>query len=86
MINRIYLLILLTIFYSHSTIASVAREWNDALLDAIRTDQARPTVHARNLYHVSAAMWDAWASYDSISEGVFYKSKHDSALWQRVCF
>ena len=78
MINRIYLLILLTIFYSHSTIASVAREWNDALLDAIRTDQARPTVHARNLYHVSAAMWDAWASYDSISEGVFYKSKHDS--------
>ena len=43
---------------------SVAREWNEELLDAIRNDFARPTVHARNLYHVSAAMWDAWAAYD----------------------
>jgi hypothetical protein len=43
---------------------SVARQWNDELLNAIRRDLARPTVHARNLYHVSAAMWDAWAAYD----------------------
>lgn len=43
---------------------SVARQWTDELLDAIRTDFARPTVHARNLFHVSAAMWDAWAVYD----------------------
>jgi uncharacterized protein DUF6851 len=42
---------------------SVARLWNDALLDAIRKDFARPTVHARNLFHVSAAMYDAWAVY-----------------------
>ena len=40
---------------------SVARLWNDALLDAIRKDLARPTVHARNLFHMSAAMYDAWA-------------------------
>ena len=32
---------------------SVAREWNEALLQAIRTDFARPTVHARNLFHSS---------------------------------
>jgi hypothetical protein len=43
---------------------SVARLWNDALLDDIRRDFARPTVHARNLFHVSAAMYDAWAAYD----------------------
>lgn len=43
---------------------SVARQWNEELLEAIRKDFARPTVHARNLYHVSAAMWDAWAAYD----------------------
>ena len=43
---------------------SVARQWNEALLDAIRGDFARPTVHARNLFHTSAAMWDAWAAYD----------------------
>ena len=42
---------------------SVARQWNEALLDAIRKDLARPTVHARNLFHVSAAMYDAWAVY-----------------------
>ena len=42
---------------------SVAREWNEALLEAIRSDLARPTVHARNLFHTSAAMWDAWVAY-----------------------
>ncbi len=44
---------------------SVARLWNDALLDAIRLDFARPTVHARNLFHVSAGMYDAWAVFDA---------------------
>jgi hypothetical protein len=43
----------------------VAHQWNEALLEAIRHDQARPTVHARNLFHVTIAMWDAWASYDA---------------------
>ncbi|MEM8931912.1 MAG: vanadium-dependent haloperoxidase, partial [Acidobacteriota bacterium] len=46
---------------------SVARQWNEELLDAIREDLARPTVHARNLFHTSAAMWDAWAAYDPIA-------------------
>ena len=43
---------------------SVARQWNDELLEAIRNDYARPTVHARNLFHTSVAMWGAWAAYD----------------------
>ncbi|MBL0125973.1 MAG: T9SS type A sorting domain-containing protein [Flavobacteriales bacterium] len=42
---------------------SVARQWNEQLLAAIRTDLARPPVHARNLFHVSAAMYDAWSAY-----------------------
>nr|MBX2844803.1 CRTAC1 family protein [Saprospiraceae bacterium] len=44
---------------------SVARIWNEALLYAIRNDFARPTVHARNLFHTSAAMYDVWAIYNS---------------------
>jgi len=40
---------------------SIARLWNEILLEAIRNDYARPTVHARNLFHISAAMYDAWA-------------------------
>ncbi|MBK8872639.1 MAG: VCBS repeat-containing protein [Bacteroidetes bacterium] len=50
-----------------STNNSVARQWNELLLASIRRDFARPTVHARNLFHVSAAMWDAWSAYDSMS-------------------
>ena len=47
---------------------SVAREWNEVLLHAIRNDLARPTVHARNLFHTSIAMYDAWAVYDDIAD------------------
>ena len=47
---------------------SVARVWNEQLLDAIRNDFARPTVHARNLFHISAAMYDAWAVFDVTAE------------------
>jgi len=43
---------------------SVARIWNEALLEAIRSDYARPTVHARNLFHTAVALYDAWAVYD----------------------
>jgi len=46
---------------------SIARLWNEALLDAIRIDFARPTVHARNLFHSSAAMYDSWALYEHTS-------------------
>lgn len=43
---------------------SVARQWNEVLLEAIRGDYARPTVHARNLFHSSVLMYDAWAVYE----------------------
>ena len=42
---------------------SVARRWIEVLLQAVRDDFARPTVHARNLFHLSAAMYDAWAAW-----------------------
>jgi hypothetical protein len=57
---------------------SVARVWDQALLDAIRRDTPAPTVHARNLFHTSAAMWDAWAAYDPKAEGYFVKEKLDA--------
>jgi len=47
---------------------SVARRWNEVLLDAIRFDPPRPTVHARNLFHSAVVMYDAWAAYDEIAE------------------
>ncbi|WP_299228228.1 T9SS type A sorting domain-containing protein [uncultured Psychroserpens sp.] len=50
---------------------SVAREWNEILLDAIRSDFARPTVHARNLFHSAVIMYDSWAVFDAQAETVF---------------
>lgn len=61
----LYLFFGLISFQSFSQSHSVARRWNDVLLEAIRNDFARPTVHARNLFHHSAAIFDAWAAYDS---------------------
>ena len=50
---------------------SVARQWNEELLNAVRNDFARPTIHARNLFHVSVAMYDAWAAYDTEASPFF---------------
>lgn len=52
------------IFAQHS----VARQWNEAQLSSTTRDLARPTIHARNLFHISAAMYDAWAVYDEVAE------------------
>jgi hypothetical protein len=57
---------------------SVARRWNEALLNAIRRDLPAPTVHARNLFHTSAAMWDAWAAYDDTAVGYHITEKHEA--------
>ena len=43
---------------------SIARTWNEMLLVAIRNDLARPTVHARNLFHSSALMYDLWQEFE----------------------
>ena len=54
---------------------SVARQWNDVLLEAIRGDFARPTVHARNLFHTSIALYDAWAVYGDGPEQTYLLGK-----------
>jgi hypothetical protein len=49
--------------------ASMARRVNELLLDAIRRDLPQPGVHARNLFHISAAIYDAWAAYEPTATG-----------------
>ena len=67
---RFYLCVLAVLIITANTQAqhSVARQWNEVLLEAIRGDFARPTVHARNLFHVSLAMYDAWAAFDETAQ------------------
>ena len=42
---------------------SIARQWNEAMLDASRINFPDPPIVARNFYHVSAALWDAFWPY-----------------------
>jgi hypothetical protein len=48
-------------------VQSVARQWNEALIAAIRIDLARPPIQARNLFHFSIAAYDSWAAYDTFA-------------------
>ena len=50
---------------------SIARTWNEVILESIRNDFARPTVHARNLFHMSAMMYDIWTIFNKESKPYF---------------
>ena len=50
---------------------SIANEWSEVVLEAIRNDRARPTIHARNLWHMSVLMYDCWAAYDETADTYF---------------
>lgn len=58
---------------------SIARVWDEETLAAIRVDLPNPPVHARNLFHLSAAMYDAWAAYDPVAIGYLYREKATAA-------
>ena len=58
---------------------TVARHWDEALLDAIRRALPNPPVHARNLFHTSVAMWDAWATFDPTASGDLFTEKHTAS-------
>lgn len=60
-----------SVFSLQSQTQSIAREWNETVLIGIRNDFARPTVHARNLYHSSILMYDAWALFDDDAQTFF---------------
>src|SRR5215831_12187495 len=55
---------------------SIARVWDEEILSAIRLDTPHPPVQARNLFHLSVAMYDAWAPYDRVAVGYLFREKH----------
>lgn len=68
------ILMLLLALFTHNSLAqnqSIARRWNNIVLEAIRNDFARPTVHARNLYHHSIVCYDSWAAFNP-SKSLFF--------------
>ena len=76
---RLLSAIVITLSVTHAATAqdqSVARQWNEILLQSIRLDFARPTLHARNLCHISVAMWNGWATYDAQSNPWIFNEHH----------
>ncbi|XOV66799.1 MAG: vanadium-dependent haloperoxidase [Fluviicola sp.] len=74
-----FLLVLLGIilpYNADSQNQSISRQWNSIVLEAIRNDFARPTVHARNLYHHSIICYDGWAAYDPSKTRFFLGQTH----------
>jgi len=62
----IYLLFFITTLYSTGqNKTSIAKEWVDTMLEMVKEDGQGPTIQARNFFHVTAAMHDAWAAYDT---------------------
>ena len=59
---------ILSVFSASAQEYSIARQWDEVVLQGIRNDQARPTIHARNLFHIHAAMYDAWALFDDTAK------------------
>jgi hypothetical protein len=54
---------------------SVARVWDDTAQTELQRGLSAPTTQARDLFHLSAAMWDAWAAYDPKADGVIVNEK-----------
>ena len=68
--------ILLLFFLSHLACLSqnepsIAKKWMDVMLKMVQQDGQGPTIQARNFFHTTAAMYDAWAAYDENQETYF---------------
>lgn len=49
----------------------IAQEWISLTREALFKVDEGPTIEARTLFHVSAAMYEAWAAYDPVASGYF---------------
>jgi Na+-translocating ferredoxin:NAD+ oxidoreductase RnfD subunit len=58
---------------------SVASVWDETAIAVLREDGASEPVQARDLFDLSAAMWDAWAAYDPTARGYFVQAKASAA-------
>jgi hypothetical protein len=63
---------------------SVARFWNETAVAALTASGASEPVQARDLFHLSAASWDAWAAYSPTARGYFVTQKASATDVQRA--
>jgi len=65
-----------------SAAPSIARVWDEEILAAIRIDTPHPPVHARNLFGLSVAMYDAWTAYDPVAVGYVIAANTLPLTWR----
>src|SRR5205085_11479746 len=63
-------------WYNPNPNYSIARNWDERILESIRMDTPHPPAQARNLFTYSICMYDAWAAYDTNAVGFLYRGKH----------
>ena len=63
---------------------SVANAWDQTAVAVLRIDGASAPVQARDLFHLAAAMSDAWAAYNPKARGYFVTQKATAADVQRA--
>ncbi|MEM8980751.1 MAG: DUF6851 domain-containing protein [Pseudomonadota bacterium] len=56
---------------------SLVSQWNEVMLDAIRTDGASPTQTTYHMHLISSAVYDAWAAYDEKAYGHYSEIEAD---------
>ena len=58
---------------------NIAKLWDETAVQALRAGGVTAPAQARNLFDLSAAMWDAWAAYDPHARGYFVREKAHAA-------
>lgn len=64
--------------------ASIARRWNEQMLNSVRRDIPHPPKHARNLLHTSIAIFDAWAAFEEGVAGIVSDETADASAPEDV--
>ncbi len=73
----LFLTVSLGVVSGATAATNMARAWNERALVAIRMDTPHPPGQARNLFSLSACLYDAWAAYDTNGAvGFLYRTKH----------
>lgn len=67
----------------HLPDSTMARRWVEHLLNSIRRDIPHPPKHARNVHHLTAALYDVWAANHPRAQGIVYEEAWDLSPEER---
>lgn len=72
----LFISLLISILCHGQNNPSIAKKWMEVMLKMVQEDGSGPTIQARNFFHTTAAMYDAWAAYDTKQPTYFLGKKY----------